>query len=192
VMFHIIESIKVISVLLWPFMPGSSERIQDLLGLPRKGRDLGLDDIREWGKVTSGRSISRAPRLFPRVEGENKKADRGRESKEGKVEDLVSFKEFQKLDLRVGTIRGAELIPGSRKLIKLTVDIGEERTVVAGISGHYSEDDLIEKQVVLVANLEPVKLMGVESRGMVLAAEDESGVHLLIPDAGTVPGSRIR
>jgi methionyl-tRNA synthetase len=77
-------------------------------------------------------------------------------------------------------------------LIKLTVDIGEDRTVVAGLVGHYTEEDLLEKQVVLVTNLEPVKLMGVESQGMVLAAEDESGVHVLVPDVKTIPGSKVK
>jgi methionyl-tRNA synthetase len=72
------------------------------------------------------------------------------------------------------------------------VDVGEDRTVVAGLVGLYSEPELIGKQVVLVANLEPVKLMGVESHGMVLAAEDDSGVHLLIPDVKTKPGSSVR
>ena len=86
----------------------------------------------------------------------------------------------------------AEKIPKSKKLIKLTVDIGELRTVVAGISGHYSEEDLTGRQVVVVTNLEPVKLMGVESRGMMLAAEDGTGVHLLVPDVSTVPGSRVK
>ena len=115
-----------------------------------------------------------------------------KEEKPMKQKDLISFEEFKKLDLRTGVIKKAETIPGSKKLIKLTVDMGEERVVVAGILGHYSEEDLIGKQVVLVTNLEPVKLMGVESRGMVLAAEDESGVHLLMPDANTIPGSQVK
>jgi methionyl-tRNA synthetase len=107
-------------------------------------------------------------------------------------EGTISFQEFQKIDLRIGTIKTAETIPDTRKLIKLTVDIGEERTVVAGISGYYDEKDLIGKQVVFVANLEPITLMGVESMGMVLAAEDGSGVHLLMPDAVTAPGSKVK
>ena len=72
------------------------------------------------------------------------------------------------------------------------MDIGEERVVVAGIAGHYTEQDLIGKQVVLVANLESAKLMGVESNGMVLAAEDKTGVHLLMPDAMIDPGSKVK
>jgi methionyl-tRNA synthetase len=105
---------------------------------------------------------------------------------------FISLNEFQKLDLRVGTIQKAEAIPGSRKLLKLTVDVGEERTVVAGLLGHYKEEELTGKQVLLVANLEPVTLMGVESRGMVLASEDAAGVHLLVPDRPTLPGSKVK
>jgi methionyl-tRNA synthetase len=184
VMFYILESLKTISVLLWPFTPGTAEKMQHSLGLPKSGKDLKLNDIREWGKEKSDKSISEVPHLFPRVEMK----------KEEKPEmiNLISYSTFQKLDLRVGTIKKAETISGSKKLIKLTVDIGEERTVVAGIQGHYREEDLLDKQVILVANLEPAKLMGVESQGMVLAAEDESGVHLLIPDVNTKPGSMVK
>ena len=190
VMSHIVEALKIISVLLWPFMPETAEKIQDLLGLPKAGENLKLEDIKEWGKVKPARSISKPFQLFPRIE-ENREEKDMKEQKE-KEEGTISFKEFQKIDLRIGTVKTAEMIPRSNKLIKLTVDIGEERTVVAGISGHYNEKDLIGKQIVLVANLEPAKLMGVESRGMALAAEDETGVHLLMPDVVTTPGSRIK
>jgi len=74
----------------------------------------------------------------------------------------------------------------------MTVDIGEERTVVAGILGHYSAEDLLGRQVVIVANLEPAKLMGVESQGMILAAEDETGVHIIVPDREMRPGSIVK
>ena len=188
VMFHILESLKIISALLWPFMPETSEKIHHLLGVSKRGRDLKLKDIREWGREKTVVSITEVPHLFPRIEvGEKKEKKEAKEMKE-----MISFQEFQKLDLRVGTIKEAEAIPDSKKLIKLIVDIGEERTVVAGIVGHYSEKDLPGKQVVLVANLEPAKLMGVESQGMVLAAEDASGVHLLIPDVSTTPGSKVK
>ena len=168
-------------------MPEAAEKIQDLLGLPMAGKDLKLKDVREWGKVKPVRSMSMAPHLFPRIDV---KKEEKKETK--KMEELISFQEFQKLDLRVGIIKGAEAIPGSKKLIKLKVDVGDERTVVAGLVGHYQEKDLIEKQVVLLANLEPAKLMGVESQGMVLAVEDDSGVHLLTPDATTTPGSKVK
>ncbi len=111
---------------------------------------------------------------------------------QGKEVPLVSLEEFQRLDLRLGTILRAEAIPKSKKLLKLTVDIGEERTVVAGIAEHYAPETLAGRQVVIVANLQPAKLMGVESQGMVLAAGGEGGVHLLVPDTHVPPGSKIR
>ncbi|MBW1861510.1 MAG: methionine--tRNA ligase [Deltaproteobacteria bacterium] len=195
VMSHIMESLKIISVLLWPFMPESSEKIQTILGLSKVGRDLRLKDIGEWEKEKTVISISKIPQLFPRIEvkkGEKSIKRREEMGERPKDKEMISFQEFEKLDLRVGTVKSAAAIPGSKKLIKLTVDIGEERTVVAGLVGHYSEKELVGRQVVVVANLEPVKLMGVESRGMVLAAEDEVGIHLLIPDANTIPGSMVK
>jgi methionyl-tRNA synthetase len=219
VMFHLVESIKTVSVLIWPVMPETAEKIQDLLGLAGKGGDLRLDDIRQWGKEKPARAVARAPHLFQRIgpssppvtppRGGQKTEDRGqkpeirgRRSEGGgqpskgeakaPVKGMISLKEFQALDIRIGTVKTAEAVPGSKKLLKLTVDIGEERTVVAGLAGIYGEADLVGKQVVVLANLEPVSLMGVESMGMLLAAEDKSGVHILTPDAETRPGSKVR
>ena len=195
VMNRIVESLKIISVLIWPVMPETAEKIQDLLGLPTKGKDLGLQDIREWGRVKPSRAIAKAPHLFQRIGPESPKEGPDKKKIEKKKEELanrVSIKDFQKLDLRVGTIKSVEPVAGSKKLLKILLDIGEERTIVAGLAGLYSEPDLVGKQVVVAANLEPVKLMGVESNGMVLAAEDKSGVHLLAPDAPTRPGSKVR
>ncbi|UCF83191.1 MAG: methionine--tRNA ligase [Desulfobacteraceae bacterium] len=194
VMFYIFETLKIISALIWPFMPESAEKMQDQLGLAKKGKDLNLKDLREWGKEKPVKALTKAPALFPRVETKRQESQAKKKQKPMPQKELssISFTEFQKMDLRVGTIKKAESIPGSKKLLKLTVDIGKERTVVAGLVGHYSEEDLAEKQVILVANLEPVKLMGVESHGMVLATEDGSGVHLIMPDAYTNPGSKVK
>ncbi len=183
VIFNIVETLKIISVLIWPFMPESGEKIQEQLGLAKIGKDLKLEDLRVWGNERPIRTMTKATALFPRIEAKKT---------ESPAEPLLSFKEFQKIDLRVGTIKKAEAIPKSKKLLKLTVDIGEERVVVAGLAGHYSAKDLMKKQVVMVANLESIKLMGVESRGMVLACEDKSGVHILIPDVKAIPGSKVR
>jgi len=104
---------------------------------------------------------------------------------------MITFDEFQKLDLRIGTIKSAERIPKSKKLLKLTVDLGENRTIVAGIAEHYSEEELTDKQVLIVANLQPVKLMGVESQGMVLASIDGSTLRLISPDGCIATGSKV-
>lgn len=194
VICYIFETLKIISGLIWPFMPESAEKMQDQLGLGRKGKAMSLETLRGWGNEKPVNLMTKAPALFPRIEtkkGEGPGSSK-KEIKPRKELPIISFKEFQKMDLRVGTIKKAEGIPGSRNLLRLTVDVGEDRTVVAGLVGLYSEPELIGKQVVLVANLEPIKLMGVESHGMVLAAEDDSGVHLLIPDVKTKPGSTVR
>jgi methionyl-tRNA synthetase len=215
----IAEVIKIVSVLLWPFMPQTAEKIQHQLGLGVVGLELPLNSLKEWGKVKKVRPISKAPPLFPRVNPvrELKRApldikkiteqglqgskrsgfpsDRVKLEMEEKVKEepgLVSLEDFQRLDIRVGTIKEAETIPGSKKLLKLVVDIGEDRTIVAGMATHYQTNELKNKQVIVIANLMPVTLMGVESKGMILAVEDEGGVYLLVPDKESKPGTKIR
>jgi len=105
---------------------------------------------------------------------------------------MIKFEDFKKLDLRVGKIVEAEKVEGSEKLIKLKVDIGEEeRQLVAGIGKNYSPEDLIEKEIIVLANLEPKVLFGIESQGMLLAAEDGENIALLMPDKEVKPGSRV-
>ncbi len=108
--------------------------------------------------------------------------------------DEITIDDFLKVDLRVGTIRKAEPHPNADRLVVLSVDLGEEteRQLVAGIRAAYEPASLVGKQIVVVANLKPAKLRGVESRGMILAASDASGVHVLSPDAPTAPGSKVK
>ena len=105
---------------------------------------------------------------------------------------MISFSDFQKLDLRVGTIKTAEAVPGSDKLLKLVVDLGsEERRLVAGIAKAYTPGNLIGKQIVVLTNLEPRTLMGVESQGMLLAGDVNGAPILLMPDKEVTPGAKI-
>lgn len=105
---------------------------------------------------------------------------------------MISFDDFKKLDIRIGTIISAEKIEGTDKLLKLLVDMGEEkRQLVAGIAAYYKPDDLIGRQVPVLVNLEPRALKGVESQGMMLAADDGRPV-LLHPDSKITPGSILR
>ncbi|MFO8088640.1 MAG: methionine--tRNA ligase [Desulfatiglandaceae bacterium] len=189
VIFHIYESLKVISALIWPFMPGSAERLQKQLGLEVLGGRLTLDLVRKWGDGKPSGPVVKGEAMFPRVET---KPEPEPMKKSPEFLPEIDFDQFQKVDIRVATVLAAEPIPKSRKLVKLTVDAGEERTVVAGIAEHYVPEDLVGAQVVVVANLKPVKLMGVESRGMVLAASDENGVRLLSPRAECAPGCRVK
>jgi methionine--tRNA ligase beta chain len=106
---------------------------------------------------------------------------------------MISFEEFKKLDLRVAKVIRAEKIEGSKNLLKLEIDLGsEKRQIVAGISQFYQPEDLIGKEIVVVANLEPKKLMGIESQGMLLAAEKDGEPVILIPEKEVPPGAKIR
>lgn len=105
---------------------------------------------------------------------------------------MISFDDFKKIELRVAKIVEAETVEGSEKLVKLLIDLGpERRQILAGIRQHYPTQDLIGREIVVVANLEPRSLMGMESRGMLLAADDGTPV-LLRPDREVPPGSEVR
>lgn len=106
---------------------------------------------------------------------------------------MIAFEDFQKLDLRIGKIIEAYKIEGSEKLLKLSVDLGEmQRQIIAGIGRQYAPEDLAGRDIVVLVNLEPRNLMGLESQGMLLAAEGEQGPVLLMPDQELKPGSKIR
>ena len=124
---------------------------------------------------------------------ENKKA-RVMTEPEHETSTLIELDDFTKIDLRVALIKQAERVEKSKKLVRLLVDAGEPelRQVLAGIAEHYAPEELVGRRVVIVANLKPRKLMGLESRGMVLAASDESGLTLLGVDKGVEPGSRAK
>jgi methionine--tRNA ligase beta chain len=107
---------------------------------------------------------------------------------------IVPFEDFSKMDLRIGKITKAEAVPQSRNLIKLIIDVGggEVRQAVAGIAQHYSPKELEGKQVAVIANLQPKKMFGIDSNVMILAAEDEKTVSVLLPDRPVKVGSKIR
>ena len=107
--------------------------------------------------------------------------------------ELIALTEFQKIALRVGTILSAESHPNADRLLVLQVDLGgETRQVVAGIKGAYQAQDVIGKQVVVVANLQPATIRGIESQGMVLASQDSTGLALLVPDRPLQAGSQVK
>ncbi len=103
---------------------------------------------------------------------------------------MLTLREFEKLDLRVGVVEAAEEIKGSEKLLRLIVDIGEKRQLVAGIKGWYSPEELVGRRIVVLANLKPARLFGVLSQGMLLAAQDSERLALLTAEAE--PGARVR
>ncbi|GLI34542.1 methionine--tRNA ligase [Desulforhabdus amnigena] len=204
----LLELNKTVAVLISPFMPETSEKMLERLGIPKKALDLRLKDDAAWGTLQEGNPVQKGESLFPRVELKEHKGEKpageqpkqpskkqppvkeSREKEEEKPEN-ISFDAFKQVDLRVGLVKEAERIPKSKKLLRLIVDIGEERQVVAGIAETHAPEDLVGKQVVIVANLQPAKLMGVESHGMVLAVRDGESLHLLTPEKPVTPGRRI-
>ncbi len=197
----LLEINRVVAVFVAPFMPETSEKILARLGINRKALELRWDeDIRLLG-LKEGTKVEKGEALFPRVDidawKKKQQADKGKETTEGegkvseKQSELISIEEFSRIKLVVGTVLEAENIPKSKKLLKLVVDVGEKRQLVAGIAQDYKPEDLIGKQVVVVYNLKPAKLMGVESQGMVLAAESPDGLSLLTCDKAVPPGSKV-
>lgn len=105
---------------------------------------------------------------------------------------MITIDDFKKIELKVAKVLSAERVAGSEKLLKLEVDLGDEkRQIVSGIAKSYNPEDLVGKEIVIVANLEPRSLMGLESQGMVLAAGSEAGPVLLVPEKEVAPGTKI-
>ncbi len=184
VLYHLAETLRILSLYLSPFIPISAARIASELGWREDFTDLGLARGRKWGGIKPGVKIRKGAALFPRMESQGpdsaapvgKKKTRTEEIKmttESPPTPLVDIEEFRKLNFRVGRIRSAEKIPGTDKLLKLSVDIGDKVVpIVAGIAPRYSPDQLQERDVIVVTNLKPVVIRGVESQGMILAAGD--------------------
>lgn len=220
-LFHAADALRVIAALVEPVMPGASARIRQMLGVPDEpwthlragtlapGTRLGavmplfprIDrTIEELREMTTGPE-SGAPPVTATPEQTVAAPVRAQEGAppagEGAVgPDLrIGIDDFSKVELRVARVLAADAVPKSKKLIKLSVDVGETvpRTVLAGIAEAYAPEQLVGRTIVIVANLKPAKLMGIESNGMVLAASAEGGSpSLLAADDALPPGSRIR
>ncbi|MDY4539881.1 MAG: methionine--tRNA ligase, partial [Allisonella histaminiformans] len=185
VLYHICEGLRFVALMAEPVIPIGAEKIWNQLGLTGFA-DAGYADL-TWGGIPDGTIVHKEAPIYPRIdlEEEAKKAAaieaKIKEEEAAKAPEVnpaiepvkpeITFDDFGKIDLRVAKILTAEKVKKSRKLIKMTVSLGnEERTVVSGIAEHYKPEELIGKQVIFVANLKPAKLMGIESQGMILAA----------------------
>ena len=206
VLFDVAEAVRVAAVLLLPVMPASCAEILRRVGETRPAGALRLEADSTW-RNAGERIVEKGAPLWPRAE-DAAAAHVPAATKESRVDEnpqdvpaapapdanRISIDEFLNVELRVATVLAAEAVPKSRKLLKLTVDAGtEQRTIVAGIAGAYEPEQLVGRRVVIVFNLKPATLMGVESNGMVLAASPEGGApSLLAVDESLQPGTRIR
>ena len=220
VVYTVLEAVRFLGVMLWPFMPQKCDALLTQLGLeaikPQEGKDLWPA---KFGELPQGVETRPGAPLFPRFDKdqekalldklqpkaaapeapkESKKVETKPEAKPAAARDLsakadINIDDFVKVDLRVAEVKSAERVPKSDKLLKLQVDLGAlgERQILAGIGKHYAPEDLVGKRIAVIANLPPRKMMGLESQGMVLAAGDGDVLAFLSPQKDVPPGSTI-
>ncbi len=204
-LYRLLEAIRLVAVVASPVVPRAARRILVMLGLP--DAEPAPADL-AWGRLEPGAPLGAVEPLFPRIEKEKPLSDTKppvppaapagppvettpAAGAPGRV--TIDIAEFARLDLRVGQIKTAEKIPGSKKLIKMQVDLGDEvRQVVGGIAESYEPEALLGKKIVLVANLKPAKLMGVESNGMVLAASVDGKAVLCTFETDVPAGTKVK
>jgi methionyl-tRNA synthetase len=185
VLYTLLESLRFIAVTLFPFMPGAAQRLWKQLGVSQSIDTARFSELR-WGELPEKLAWpEKLENLFPRIEEimEDEKGDTG---------GLIDIDQFHKIELRAAKVLGAEKVPDADKLLKLQVDAGGERTIVAGIAASYSPESLVGKTIVIVSNLKPRKLKGIESLGMVLAVGEAPNVKVLTVDGEIVPGTRVK
>ena len=191
IMYNLLVALRAIAILITPFMPQTAEKILRQIGITESAK-LNFSIIRKDVALTAGSPLIRGDSLFPRIEVEKEVSPAKVEADTLDLKPVIEYEDFTKIDLRVAKILEAEAVPKSNKLLKLKIDIGEERTIVAGIGKDYNPADLVGKKVVIVANLKPAKLMGVESRGMILATDTDQGLTILSFDKDAKTGAKIR
>ena len=207
VLYNLVESICVGASLLEPFMPETSKKILEQLNTPARA----LDDMKEYGKYVSGTKVVEKPEiLFARldqkevmekvavIQAEQKAAAQGAAINDGPVIDIeakeeISYDDFMKMQFQVGKIIACEEVPKSKKLLCSKVQIGSEvKQIVSGIKAHYSAEEMVGKQVMVLVNLKPAKLAGVLSEGMILCAENEKGeLALMVPEKDMPAGAEV-
>lgn len=200
IMYVALQITATLSIVCEPFLPFTAEKLRKQLNLEHKGwSEAGKDDL-----IKTGTKIEEAELLFEKIEDSvveaqvNKLLETKRQNElEGKqvspLKEEINFDDFAKLDIRIGKILEAEPMPKSKKLLKFLIDDGlEKRTILSGIAEHFSPEEMIGKQVTFIANLAPRKMMGIESNGMILMAEDKDGsLSLLQPHKEVWSGATV-
>ncbi len=212
VMYHLAEGLRIVSVLLTAFIPGTAKRIQEVLGIDDTAK-VSWESVARFGKDVCGLTVKQTAPLFPRIDikkeleeleeiadnrslKKQKKAPAAEkpaaETKKETPEGVITYDDFKKVALRVGVVKEAVAVEGSEKLIKMQVDIGSEtRQIVSGIRKWYSPEQMTGKTIVVVANLKPAKLFGIESQGMLLAAESDGELRLVTLDGSLPAGAQV-
>ncbi len=188
-----VQAVYALAVLLGPFIPETSEKILLYLNIKKKLNELSLESINE-DAIKAGQQIEAPKPLFQKLDVNEMKSKLGslKNGENGK-EELITYDDFKKLDIRIAIIEDVKKVPKTDKLLKLSINLGnEKREIVAGIAEFYNSKDLIGKKIVVLTNLEPRNLRGILSKGMILAADDGKIVSILKPDKDIKPGSKIK
>ncbi|HSO60752.1 MAG TPA: methionine--tRNA ligase subunit beta, partial [Desulfobacterales bacterium] len=192
----LLKGLRLIAGLIYPIMPETAARMQKHLGLDPDAPFYFLKDLEKWKALPAGTPLPKTVMLFPRIETAAPPAapaaDSAQPAPAPEIKPEITLDDLRRIDLRVATVLNAEPVPKAKKLLKLEIDLGERRTIVAGIAEHYTPEALIGRQVIIVANLRPAKLMGVISQGMLLAAGQDAGPVLIMPDQPVPPGTALR
>jgi len=192
VMYNLAETLRIVSILIRPYLAKTPEKIWEQLGV---NENTEWEDAKTFGLLKPGTKVKKGENLFPRIEikpEENNKVEPKKEEPEEEKKEYITIDDFDKVELRVAKVLEAEKVEKSDKLLKLKVSLGtEERQIVAGIQKYYEPDELIGKKLVIVANLKPVKLRGIESQGMVIAAGDGDVVKALFVDDAVEVGQSV-
>jgi methionyl-tRNA synthetase len=186
-----LEALRVCAALLFPVMPGKMTELRKQIGCG--GGDPDVADLRVFGRLRAGTELPESTGLFPRAEKPKPKVPPKPEKTENvKTIDEIAIDEFFKAQLKTAVVREAEKVEGADKLLKLQLDVGgETRQIVAGIAKHYSPEEVVGKTIIIVANLKPATIRGVESRGMLLAASKGKKLTLVTVDGDIPSGAKV-
>lgn len=204
VLYTMAETLRLTAVLLEPFLVETPAKIREQLGIGAQDPGKSYSESIKWGGLKPGIQTKKGLPIFPRIEEEKPAAEspaskrpepKKEEPKHSEAKpEQITIEEFAKIDLRVAKVLAAEKVEGSDKLLKLRISIaGAERQIVAGIAQHYSPEQMVGKEIVVVANLKPAKLKGLLSEGMLLAASNEEGKVVLVrPEAEIGEGAKVK
>ncbi len=192
VLYSCCEIIRIVSIILFPVMPNKMREIRNVLSLDDS--TLTLDNARTFFDLKPGTIVELKDSIFPRLKDKKKEEPSKNEQSDKTVSDdgLLDISEFAKVQLTVGQVLEAEKVEGADKLLKLQVDLGKEkRQMVAGVAQYYTPEKIKDMKVVVVSNLKPAMIRGVESFGMLLAAKKGNDLCLVIPEGDLPPGAKI-
>jgi len=208
VIYLSLQLVANLAVVFEPFLPFSSARLRDMLGIPEGSEAAGRLEWERLGAtdlVPAGHRLGEPALLFEKIEDEvverqvqklldTKRANEEAAYRANPVRPDIAFEDFEKLDIRVGTVLSCERVPKADKLLKFEIADGmENRVIVSGIAKHYKPEELVGKQICFIANLPPRKLRGIESQGMILSAENfDGGLSVLCTDREVKPGSEVK